>query len=487
MNRSSARGVCLLLAAWTGAAVAQVPTPEQGGIRLPRPGEKQLETLAPKAGGPTERIEIQSTDDHIDYVVKVYTLQRANASEVYQLVKNAVELEGGFVDRIATGSDVSIREEAGVFYKYSGRSHLIVTAPEWMIPYLDDAIQALDQPGLLKVATGTGYLYVSPKHRRPTELAALIAASAASGEEILTADDSRNLLYLEDTPSFMESVLEALETFDRPPDQIQVHVRIYEIDESDARDVGLDWYSWKKSIASGGLDVRFGEAEQENLDLESITSAWSFNALLATEFLNYLADNGRAKVVTDTRVTVINGATATVDAVRQIPDVLRGFVGNDVVDSPLRDSPEALDADRLIKEFIEGITLQIVPTIARDTVQLDVTAMVASHVGYTPLQSVPIIASSTVQSSVDLADAKAAVLGGLTRVSSVDERAGIPWLKDLPGVRYLFSREVKREHQSQIVISLVPTWVRHSEDALDLESDEMAPRITYKQSPAEQK
>jgi type II secretory pathway component GspD/PulD (secretin) len=39
----------------------------------------------------------------------------------------------------------------------------------------------------------------------------------------------------------------------------------------------------------------------------------------------------------------------------------------------------------------------------------------------------------------------------------IDERSGIPWLKDVPGLRYLFSREVRREHKSHIIVTITPT------------------------------
>ena len=51
--------------------------------------------------------------------------------------------------------------------------------------------------------------------------------------------------------------------------------------------------------------------------------------------------------------------------------------------------------DYFLEEFIDGVTISILPTIGSDTIQLDVNAKVASHVGYTPNQNVPIISEST--------------------------------------------------------------------------------------------
>lgn len=430
--------------------------PARDGLEFSRMGVKNPESLAPKAGGPTERIEIQSTSDHIDYVVKAYTLREANSSEVYQLILNAVSLEGGSVDRIASGSRVRFNGHGEVEVDYEGGSILVVTAPEWMLPYLDQTIALLDQPNIEAAAFGTGYKYIRPKHRKPSDLVRLVGSSVASGVEVFVSDDSRNLLYLEDSPSFMGGILEAVEAFDRPPDQVEARIRIFEIDETRSHDVGLDWHAFQKSVTDGSLDFVWGEAGQAGLSLESLTSSLSFNALLATEFLNYQSREGNARVVTDTVIRVVNGETATVESVLEIPYVLRGFVDNDVIDSPRRDSPEALDPDRLIKEFVEGVVITITPTIGTESMELEIEAAVSSHVGYTPNQSVPIMTRSLVQSVLDISSGRPAVLGGLTRTTTIDERSGVPWLKDIPGVRYLFSREIQRRHKSHIVISIEP-------------------------------
>jgi len=450
---AAALGVCLLLPAELEAQNA----PATDGLEFNRFARKDPATLAQKPGGPTERIEVQSTDDHIDYVVKAYTLQQANAAEIFHLILNAVTLEGGSVDRIAMGSEVAFLENGDVSYRYEGQSILVVTAPQWMLPYIDQTVEVLDQADLESSSFGTGYTFLRPKHRRPSELLDLISASAASGQEVFAADDSRNVLYLEDTPSYVGIIAEALEAFDRPPDQIEAHIRIFEIDETRSRDVGLDWAAFQKSLSGGDLTFLWGQPFDTNLNLQSVTASLSFFPTLATEFLNYQSRKGNARVITDTRIRVINGETATIESVLQIPYVLRGFVNNDVIDTPYRDSPEALDPDRLIKEFVEGVVISLTPVIGTVSMQMGISAVVSSHVGYTPNQSVPIMTESSVESVLDLSSGSPAILGGLTRTTMVDERSGIPWLKDVPGLRYLFSREVRREHKSHIIVTITPT------------------------------
>jgi type II secretory pathway component GspD/PulD (secretin) len=454
-----------------GKAKTHAKTPADDGLVFERLSLKDKSALSKDPGGPKERIEVESTNDHIDYVTKTYVLQNANADEVWDFISNAVDKEGGHADRYAPGSNPTVHGDQ-VDQKFSGESLLVVTVPAWLIPYLDETIKQLDRPGFNVGAFGNASIFIHPKHRRPSEIAAHLAATTASGRQIFHADDSRNVLYLQDVPSFFALAIAAIKEFDAPPDQIDLSVKIYEIDEQNGRDVGLDWLAFKKAASGGGLDIKWsngGSNSYSKLGLDSITGELSFNPNLATEFLNIAADHGRAKILTDTQVTLTNGVKGEVNSTTDIPYVIRGWIGGKVADQPNLDSPTATTTDAsgniVVKNFIEGVTLGITPTIGSDSVDLTVAATVSSQVGYTPDQNVPIIASSSINSELVVEPGKAALLGGLKRQRSVLERQGLPGLKDIPWVKYLFSHEVSRDRNSQIFVTLLPTKVATNSNA----------------------
>lgn len=469
--------LCAALALAAPGASAQ-GQPAESGLRLNRlEGAKTRDALALKAGGPTERIEIQTTDDHIDYVTKTYTLKYANAAEVYLFIANSIQKEGGIIDRYAPGS-VPACDIDKCKPEYNGQSLIVVTVPEWMVSYLDETIGQLDKPGFQVGLYGNAALYIHPKYRRPSEIVEQLAAVTASGRQLYHADDSRNVIYIEDVPSYFQFALDGLKQYDAPPDQIDLSVRIYEIDDQDGRDVGLDWMAWKKSISGGSLDLNWSNAPHGGSydpNLQSLTAELSFNANLATEFLNYIADKGRARVITDSQVVLVNGTPGRLNATTQVPYVIRGWMDGKVADQPVLDSPPATAPDGYIKEFVEGVTLSILPSIGTETIQLDVAATVASHVGYTPNQNVPIISESSVNSVIVLESGKAALLGGLKRKRTVTEMQGIPGLKNVPGIKYLFGHEVNRDRESQIMVTLRPTRVNPRQTVQPASEDHLPP------------
>lgn len=430
-------------------------SPDADGLRFLRLGNKSPEALAKKPGGPTERIEIQSTTDHIDYVVKTYVLKYANASEVYEMINQAVEKEEGNVYRIAQGSAVETDAEGlQCKCKYEGDSMLVVTMPDWMIPFIDQTIKALDRKDLQSSAYGTGSIFARVKHRLPSDVAKLIQRSTASPSVVLIPDDTHQLLYMEDTPSFFTCDLEALKNFDAPPPQIETRVRIYEIKEENVRDVGLDWYAWKKSIKDGNLTFKWeGKPGSYNLDLQSLSAELSFSPQIATDFLNYLVTQGHARVLTDSRLTQTNAQAATIRSTTDLPYVIRDLSLGYQSSAPRRDSPTATTANGTIKEFTEGVIVEMTPRIASE-IEMSVKASVASHVGYTPAQNVPLITNSEVNTVALLVPGKPAVLGGLCRESKIHERSGVIGLRSIPYVKAMFSHEVERKQRSQIIITI---------------------------------
>ena len=448
----------IIFSALTIATAGFAQTPESDGIRLQRFADKSPETLAQNPGGPTERIQIQSTDDHIDYVVKAFKLKEANAAEIYQWILKTVSLEGGTVVRYAPGSVVDVKGLDDVEVSYEGESILVVTAPEWMMEGIEQTITMLDINGFHSFDYGNAAGWYRPKHRKASELAELISGAAASGVELIVPDDSRNIIYIEDVPSYYGFDLEGFATYDVPPYQLDTRVRIYELSDDDVKDIGLDWYAWKKSISDGGLSLAWDNSSNPGaygLDLQGITAELSFSPALATEFLNYLVSHGKASVINDTRMSLVNGTPGLVNAVEQIPYEIKGGTPDGV----------------LFQTAEAGVTVSIDPSIASDTIELNINACVTSHLGYTPTDGYPILSSSTVSSNVIMEPGKPAVVGGLTRTSKVNERSGIPGLKSIPGIKYLFSREFTRTSKSQILITVVPISMPVEQAPLDLPAE----------------
>jgi len=56
-----------------------------------------------------------------------------------------------------------------------------------------------------------------------------------------------------------------------------------------------------------------------------------------------------------------------------------------------------------------------------------------------------------------LMDGETMVIGGIYETKKTDSESGVPWLKDLPFVGWLFKNKETREDTSELLVFLTPT------------------------------
>jgi general secretion pathway protein D len=72
----------------------------------------------------------------------------------------------------------------------------------------------------------------------------------------------------------------------------------------------------------------------------------------------------------------------------------------------------------------------------------------------------PVLTNRQVQHEIRLAEGETNLLGGIITDSEAVSLAGIPGLKDIPILKYLFAQEKKTREQTEIIIMLTPHIVR---------------------------
>jgi type II secretory pathway component GspD/PulD (secretin) len=65
-----------------------------------------------------------------------------------------------------------------------------------------------------------------------------------------------------------------------------------------------------------------------------------------------------------------------------------------------------------------------------------------------------------VEQDIRLREGESTVLGGLIEHDDSKSISGLPFLADVPGLRYLFSTEAKEQKEGEILIMLTPHIVR---------------------------
>ncbi len=446
LNRTLLLAACCILFA-PMFAVAQAPAPDASGLQFNRFADKRPDTLAHKPGGPTERIETIITPDNIDYVTKTYQLKRGHAADLFGVIQGSVALEGGKVFSIDPNIEYEFDETGALTeVRRGGESFLVVTAPQWMIEGLDETIERLDAPGITTDADGTGSRFITMKHRRPSEVAELLSGTAASGFDVIVPDDSNNVLYVEDAPGDFAAIMEALPYFDVPRQTVQLSVKIVEMEQDDAANLGVYWDAWKDALPARIDAELFGGRTRLGDDVTRVREA---SALLggispqaAASFINYLAARGRANIASEPQLQLVQGEQTVIQATTNYPYRALG-----------RDDDGARTLVDAVAET--GVVLRVTPFLGSETMDLQIEAVVSNLVGFSQ-DGEPILSSNSVSGRAILSEGESIVLAGLKRSYDVQTRTGIPFLGSIPGLRFLFSRTVSDTRQTEIMIHLTP-------------------------------
>ncbi len=403
-----------------------------------------------------------------NYLTKTFVIKNTEAIEIQSYLLRSLAYEGGIAE--VMGADGVAGPEGG------DAQYLIVTAPDFMMPGITETVELCDRSGFKffdatgkDFGGGAGAVKYVGKHRTASELTAILSGTELGNVGAFLfppfADDSTNSIYIVENPTDIADDLLALEMFDVPPLQIEIEIQIMELSKKNAGKLGIDFDIWKRfttgSFDYSGVDGRGFFQSSTNL----YSTLLSLDARALADFLHFTVQTGTTEILTTTKVTMVNsedlpgglsggargsstGTPAVIEAVTYIP--------YPSVQADIGPTNSTNARNELIDAVWEGVRLEILPFIASESTTLQVNASVNSLVGFSKETDTPIVSTRNISSVVNLVDGEPLIIGGLTKQNTVTSRVGLPFLKDIPVVGYLFGKETKQTDQSQVIISLVP-------------------------------
>ncbi len=394
-----------------------------------------------------------------------------------------------------------MREEGGIYsfvHPTEERGYLVVICPEYQLPSLRELAARLDRPRLHS-GPGSRYIYYRMRHRNAANPAFLATASFYLGDSgTLIPDIETNSVQIFDAPAGAVAMETAFrDILDQPLPQVEVAVRIYEVDVNNDARLGLDYQAWKNGPGRL-LAGRARTAEVLNMDnarpVRSNAAGGGVYLNYPSAFFDFLVVKGKARVLSEANVSAIHRAPALVTAGEQIsylavdetagvrtveektgPAAVAGLVfpstgdlvagGNirlpwrtPAVDGqhPIRQFPQQNRAiDSRIASVETGISLAVVPTIGRESVTLELDLSVVNHLGYDG-RGVPLLGSRQMRESISVAAGQEVIFGGLMRERQIQQTRKMPILGSLPVIGYLFGGETSTQQRTLVVAALTP-------------------------------
>jgi type IV pilus assembly protein PilQ len=271
-----------------------------------------------------------------------------------------------------------------------------------------------------------------------------------------------NIMIISGEGPDVDHVLDLIREADIAPRQIEIEVKILQVNTSKARDIGLDWEqliytslprgSWSYSEDwRDGLNVsRVNNSETiRDTEDELIQRRWSFSSNInLNNALKVLDEAGVGKIRTAPRILTLNNRRATILDGQRVTYVTRYSSYTNLFET------DSMDA---------GITVRVLPSIGESGyITLDIDAELTS-LGNS-ISGSPIKEGQLIENTVIVKDGESVLLGGLTRTVEMKSTKRFPVLGYILPV--IFSRESTAYENIESYMILTPRVVDFS-TALD--------------------
>lgn len=347
----------------------------------------------------------------------------------------------------------------------------------------------------------------------------------SNGETLSYAltDDKMNAIVMTASGFDMTDALKFLKEADTPAGEIHLNYKLVEVYAENDQKLGLDFQAWKNNdgvdlFSAGG---KYGTNWNGGLTPNNgytFTEFYNFNPKWNTKYLDFLTVCGKAKIVSEGSLLVANGGIANLTvtdglfsvvskdykkeivteestvqtmsfedgmttttktipaAVERIAWTLSDILPSDSADryyaSRLKEIPE----EALDHNIREGRSQDIEPeggslfqfSVAGDvhnkSSNLAIALASTSLIGWDG-QGKARLTRSAYNTQIQISsEKKEFVIGGLTKTSVVRSVAGLPFLKDIPVLGWIFSTETDTVKKSQFVLIATAELVTPSSD-----------------------
>ncbi|MDD2942249.1 MAG: type IV pilus secretin PilQ [bacterium] len=315
--------------------------------------------------------------------------------------------------------------------------------------------------------------YVRVSYARVTELQELVE-SVLTERGTVTADERTNQLIIKDIAKGHEEAVALISKLDLRTPQVLLETQIVEASKNIMRDLGFQWnYNYTASAETGnstglvfpnsvvadtGVDFSAGK-QLMGLVLDSADGSRMLEANLTA-----LEEEGRARVISRPQVATINNKQAEVKSVRTLRVKLPDSGLAVATGSGASSSGGGASA---FEEIDVGITLTVTPQASPDYyVLMDVNAKSSNldDAEASTVDGIPGTIEREATSTILVKSGQTFALGGVYKVKDSDNVSGVPFLKDIPFLGYLFRATSVDMEDEELIFFITPHIVEGSFD-----------------------
>jgi general secretion pathway protein D len=319
---------------------------------------------------------------------------------------------------------------------------------------------------------------LSSKAKEPAQPVAGIAAPQASSPSVLSGggeslvsdvtrifpDEIANTIIIYATPKDYELISRTITKIDVVPRQVMIEALVAEVALGDKLKFGIEWFlksGFKFEgtpltglTSFGSQQLSFNPAATDILAATGFSFAAIDAANVVRGLLQTLASESKVKVLASPHIMASDNREAKIQVGKQVPVQTSTSVtsgGETVTSIQYRDT---------------GVVLKVKPHINEGgLVSLEISQEVSSVDPESGVGDNPIISNRSAETNVVVQNEQTIVIGGLIQENKGTSREGIPVLKDVPLLGYLFGYTNHSTDRTELVVMITPKVVKSSAEA----------------------
>jgi len=336
----------------------------------------------------------------------------------------------------------------------------------------------------VSVAPGQSLARIDNRVNQPAKTAKVTTSSAQGNASLegvnIIADEPNNALIIMAEPQQYRTLSKIIKHLDVMPLQVLIDATIVAVRLDDNLSYGVQWL-FKNSGFSGLEGVGTGGGLPTLAGLAGSAASGGFTYGLLSNgsdvrlIFTALADDKKINVLSSPSLMVLNNQEATIKVGDSVPIRTSESTNTNASINPIQTSN--------IEQLDTGVILKVKPRVnasGQVILEIDQSVDSASQTtadnGGSNIDS-PTILKRQIQTTVAVVSGESVVLGGLIDEQHTYTNKGIPFLKDIPYVGWLFGSQGKSISKNELIVVITPRVIENKYDARKV-TDEFKRKLT---------
>ena len=275
----------------------------------------------------------------------------------------------------------------------------------------------------------------------------------------ITVDQRNNQLIITDTKEKIQKAKEIIAKIDQVTPQVIIEARIVEANDNFSRKVGVTWSAQSEDVYRSDLGGNYsynsvintpfigGGAEGGTESPSTFNFAFERLPSMGTPFLldatlRAMETDQVLKIISTPKIVTLDNKEAT---------ITQG------VEWPYQ-NVEDEDVETEFKEI--NLTLKVTPHITPDErVSMEIN-LTKDDIQEITASGEPALSTNEAQTELLIDNGQTIVIGGIVKRTESNAEAGLPILKDIPGIGWLFSAKQDEVVKRELLIFMTPNIVQ---------------------------